>query len=445
MADYRMADKMTSSIPPPPAASRPFGLVRSFGHRNYRLFFMGQGISLIGTWMQNLALGWLVYKITGSELLLGVVGFSSQILTFAAAPFAGVLADRVNKRTLLVVTQSVAALQALILAILTLVKHADGTPVIQVWHIIALSALLGLVMGFDIPTRQSFVVEMLEDRADLPNAIALNSFMFNGARLIGPSVAGIVIKLVGEGTCFLLNAVSFLAVIAALLAMRVQPRSAEAASRRVLHSLKEGAQYVAGHKPILSLLLLLATLSVVGWPYGVLMPVFAKKILNGDSTTLGYLMSANGVGAIITAVFMASRRSVRGLGQILTVAVALFGAALLCFSRSTHLWLSAGLLVVAGVGAMAMMVSCNTLIQTLVDDDKRGRVMSFYTISFTGLGPFGSLLVGALAARYGAATAVSINGLGCLAAAAVFWIWLPRFLRLIHPAFVRMGISAEAE
>ncbi len=258
---------MTSSIPPPPAANRQFGLVRSFGHRNYRLFFMGQGISLIGTWMQNLALGWLVYKLTGSELLLGVVGFSSQILTFAAAPFAGVLADRVNKRALLVVTQSVAALQALILAILTLVKHADGTPVIQVWHIIALSALLGLVMGFDMPTRQSFVVEMLEDRADLPNAIALNSFMFNGARLIGPSVAGIVIKLVGEGTCFLLNAVSFLAVIAALLAMRVQPRSAEAASRRVLHSLKEGAQYVAGHKPILSLLLLLATLSVVGWPY----------------------------------------------------------------------------------------------------------------------------------------------------------------------------------
>jgi len=189
MADYRMADKMTSSTPPPAAGNRQFGLIRSFGHRNYRLFFMGQGISLIGTWMQNLALGWLVYKITGSELLLGVVGFSSQILTFAAAPFAGVLADRVNKRTLLVVTQSVALVQALILAILTLVKHADGTPVIQVWHIIALSALLGLVMGFDIPTRQSFVVEMLEDRADLPNAIALNSFMFNGARLIGPALA----------------------------------------------------------------------------------------------------------------------------------------------------------------------------------------------------------------------------------------------------------------
>ena len=240
---------------------------------------MGQGISLIGTWMQNLALGWLVYKLTGSELLLGVVGFSSQILTFAAAPFAGVLADRVNRRTLLVITQSVALVQALILAILTLMKHADGKPVIQVWHIVALSALLGLVMGFDMPTRQSFVVEMLEDRSDLPNAIALNSFMFNGARLIGPSVAGVVIKLVGEGTCFLLNAISFLAVIAALLAMKVQPKSAEAASRRVLHSLKEGAQYVAGHKPILALLLLLATLSLVGMPYAVLMPVFAKKIL----------------------------------------------------------------------------------------------------------------------------------------------------------------------
>jgi len=440
-----MADKMTSSTPPPAAGNRQFGLVRSFGHRNYRLFFMGQGVSLIGTWMQNLALSWLVYSLTGSKLLLGVVGFTGQILTFLAAPFAGVLADRVNKRALLVVTQSVALVQALILAVLTLVKHADGTPLIRVWQIIALSALLGLVNGFDMPTRQAFVVEMLEDRADLPNAIALNSFMFNGARLIGPSLAGIVIKLAGEGVCFLLNAVSFLAVIAALLAMRVQPKNAEAAGRRVLHSLKEGAQYVAGHKPILSLLLLLATLSLVGLPYAVLMPVFAKDILHGDSFTQGCLTSAVAVGAIIAAILLASRKSVRGLGQILTAAVALFGAAMLCFSRSTHLWLSLGLLVFTGFATMTLMASCNTLIQTLVDDDKRGRVMSFYTISFVGLGPFGSLLVGALAARLGAPTAVFINGLGCLAAAAVFWIWLPRFLRLVHPTFVRMGIAAEPE
>jgi MFS family permease len=445
MAEYRMADKMSSSIPPPAAGNRQFGLVRSFGHRNYRLFFMGQGVSLIGTWMQNVALSWLVYRLTGSMMLLGVVGFSSQILTFAAAPFAGVLADRVNKRALLVVTQSTALVQALILAVLTLMKHADGTPLIRVWQIIALSALLGLVNGFDMPTRQSFVVEMLEDRADLPNAIALNSFMFNGAQLIGPAVAGIVVKLVGEGICFLLNAVSFLAVIAALLAMRVQPKSAEAAGRRVLRSFKEGAQYVAGHKPILSLLLLLATLSLVGMPYRVLMPVFAKDILHGDSFTYGCLTSAIAVGAIIAALFLASRKSVRGLGQILTAAVALFGAAMLCFSRSTHLWLSLGLLVFTGFATMTLMASCNTLIQTLVDDDKRGRVMSFYTISFVGLGPFGSLLVGALAARLGAPTAVFINGLGCLAAAAVFWIWLPRFLRLVHPTFVRMGIAAEAE
>ena len=306
MADGRAVDKMASTSQPP-AASRKVSLVRSFGHRNYRLFFMGQGVSLIGTWMQNLALSWLVYSLTGSKLLLGVVGFTAQILTFLAAPFAGVLADRVNKRALLVVTQSTALVQALILATLTLMKHADGTPLIRVWHIIALSALLGLVNGFDMPARQSFVVEMLEDRADLPNAIALNSFMFNGARLIGPSLAGIVIKLAGEGVCFLLNAVSFLAVIAALLAMRVQPKSAEAAGRRVLHSLKEGAQYVAGHKPILSLLLLLATLSLVGMPYAVLMPVFAKDILHGDSFTQGCLTSAVAVGAIIAAIFLASR------------------------------------------------------------------------------------------------------------------------------------------
>jgi MFS family permease len=447
IANRRWVDQMAPDIRQSAyggqVGNRKFGLVRSFSHRNYRLFFMGQGVSLIGTQMQNLALSWLVYRLTGSMLLLGVVGFSSQILIFVAAPFAGVLADRVNRRALLVVTQSVATVQALILAILTLMKHADGTPLIQVWHIVALSALLGLVMGFDIPTRQSFVVEMIEDRADLPNAIALNSFMFNGARLVGPALAGVVIKLVGEGTCFLLNAVSFLAVIAALLAMKVQPKSAEAASRRALQSFKEGAQYVAGHKPILSLLLLLATLSLVGMPYAVLMPVFAKDILHGDSFTQGCLTSAVAAGAIVAAIFLASRKSVYGLGQILTAAVALFGAALLGFSHSTHLWLSLGLLGLAGAAGMSLMASCNTLIQTLVDDDKRGRVMSFYTISFVGLAPFGSLLVGALAARFGAPAAVAINGAGCLAAAVVFWMWLPRFLSLIHPVFVRMGIAAE--
>jgi MFS family permease len=418
-------------------------LIRSFSHRNYRLFFMGQGVSLIGTWMQNLALGWLVYTLTGSKLLLGVVVFSSQILTAVAAPFAGVVADRMNRRTLLVITQCVAMVQALMLAILTLLKRADGTPVIQVWHIIALSALLGLVMGFDIPIRQSFVVEMIEDPADLPNAIALNSFMFNGARLVGPAVAGVVIKLVGEGTCFLLNAVSFLAVIAALLAMKVRPKSAEAAGRHALQSFKEGAQYVAGHKPILSLLLLLAMLSLLGMPYTVLMPVFAKDILHGDAFTQGCLTAATAVGAIMAAIFLASRKSVHGLGRILIVAVALFGAAILGFGFSTHLWLSLGLMVVTGVGGMALMASCNTLIQTLVDDDKRGRVMSFYTIAFVGLGPFGSLLIGKLASRFGAPAAVAINGIGCLAAAAVFWWWLPRFLSLVHPALARMGITAE--
>jgi len=440
-----MVSEMDSGIRHSEIGNRQFGLARSLSHRNYRLFFMGQGISLIGTWMQNLALSWLVYRLTGSKLLLGVVGFSSQILTFLAAPFAGVVADRVNKRSLLVVTQSVALAQALVLAALTLMKHADGTPVIQVWHIVVLSGVLGLVNGFDMPTRQSFVVEMLEDRADLPNAIALNSFMFNGARLIGPSIAGVVIKLVGEGTCFLLNAVSFLAVIVALLAMNVRPKSAEAASRRALRSFKEGAQYVAGHKPILSLLLLLAVLSLVGMPYAVLMPVFAKDILHGDSSTQGWLLAAVAVGAIAAATFMASRKNVRGLGRILTVAAALFGAAIIGFSRSTHLWLSLGLLGFAGFGMMSLMASCNTLIQTLVDDDKRGRVMSFYTISFVGLGPFGSLLIGALAARYGAATAVLFNGLGCLAAAAVFWIWLPRFLKLVHPVLDRMGIAAAEQ
>jgi MFS family permease len=410
---------------------------RALRHRNYKLFFFGQGTSLIGTWMQRIALGWLVYRLTESGWLLGVVGFSSQIFTFAVTPFAGVLADRANRHHLVIATQTLAMCQAFLLAALTL------TGKITVWEIIALSAGLGLVNSIDIPVRQSFVVEMVEDREDLPNAIALNSFMVNGARLVGPSVAGILIAAVGEAWCFLLNGVSFMAVIAALLAMRVKRGARAPRGSRVLHNLQEGFKYAFGFEPIRAILLQLAMISLLGTSYQVLLPVFAKDILQGGPKTLGFLQAAAGVGAIAGAITLASRTSVRGLGRVVATAAFLFGAALIGFSFSRTMWLSAVLLIGAGFGMMIQMASCNTLLQTIVDDDKRGRVMSFYTMAFMGMGPFGSLLAGALSTRFGAPGAVIIGGAGCILAAAFFARRLPKLGRLVHPIYVRIGIARE--
>jgi len=413
-------------------------LTRALRHRNYKLFFFGQGTSLIGTWMQRTALGWLVYRITGSEWLLGVVGFSSQILTFLVAPFAGVMADRVSRRPLLVATQTLAMVQAFVLTALTL----SGT--VAVWHIIVLSVLLGLVNAVDIPVRQSFVVEMLESREDLPNAIALNSFLVNGARLVGPSVAGFVIAALGEGVCFLLNGVSFLAVIAALLAMKVVAEPRAAKESHVLHNLREGLTYTFGFEPIRAILILLASVSIMGMSYGVLMPVFAKDILHGGPKALGFLTACAGMGALVGAASLASRRTVRGLGRVIAMASTTFGASLIAFSFSRDLWLSAALLVAAGLGSMIQTASSNTLLQTIVDDDKRGRVMSFYTVSFMGVAPFGSLLAGALASQFGAPWAVAIGGGGSILAAAYFAAKLPRLGRLVHPVYVRKGIVPQS-
>jgi len=412
-------------------ALRPAG--RALRHRNYRLFFFGQGMSLVGTWMQRIALGWLVYRLTGSELLLGVVGFAGQVLTFLAAPFAGVLADRADRRGLLVATQTLAMVQAFVLAGLTL----GG--VVTVWQIVVLSAVLGLINGFDIPIRQSFVVEMLESRQDLPNAIAMNSFLVNGARLAGPSVAGVVIAVVGEGVCFLLNGVTFVAVIAALLAMRVRPLERPVHKRHVLSHLREGLAYVAGFAPIRAVLLL-ATVSLLGMSYAVLMPAFAKTVLHGGPETLGWLMAAVGVGAMGGAVLLALRSSVRGLGRVLAAACGLFGAALIGFAFSRDLYVSLGLLAVAGFGMMVEFASTNSLIQTLVDDDKRGRVMSFYVMAFMGMAPFGSLLAGGLARAFGAPVAVAVGGAGCMLAAALFATRLPMLGRAAHPVYIRLGI-----
>jgi MFS family permease len=389
-------------------------MIRSLRHRNFRLFFFGQGVSLIGTWMQGVAMPWLVYRLTGSAMLLGVVGFTGQILTFVMAPLAGVLADRWNRHRLVLLAQVLATMQALALAVLTLAG------VIEVWHIIVLSLLAGLVRGFEIPTRQAFVVEMLDDRHDLPNAIALNSFLVNGARLVGPSVAGVLIALVGEGWCFLLNALSYLAVIAALAAMRLRPRAIQPTANNFLEDIREGVVYAARSPPIRSVLLLLCVVSLMGVPYTVLMPIFAKDILHGDSYTMGFLMGAVGVGAIVGAVFLASRRSTLGFGRLIAVAAGAFGASLVAFSLSRNFWLSLPLLVWTGCGMMMQMASSNTLLQTIVEENKRGRVMSFYTMAFMGMAPFGSLLAGSLAEALGAPRTVLLGGLLTIAGAAVF-------------------------
>jgi len=412
-------------------------LMRALRSRNYRLFFAGQSVSLIGTWMQQVAMSWLVYRLTGSAFLLGVVGFVSQIPTFLLAPFAGVLADRWDKRRLLIGTQTLAMLQAAALAFFVM------SGVVQVWQIIALSLVLGLVNTFDIPTRQSFLVEMVDNREDLGNAIALNSSMFNAARLIGPSIAGLVVAALGEGICFILNALSYLAVIVALAAMRIRPHTVKQARRHILHELREGLGYAFGFPPIRSILLLIALVSLMGMPYAVLMPVFARDILHGGPHTFGFLMAAAGCGALVSTVFLASRKSVIGLGRLIVRATFIFGAGIMAFSLSESLPLSLLFLCFIGFGAMALVASSNTILQTIVDDDKRGRVMSLFTMSFIGMAPFGSIIAGMLADLIGARNTLLIGGASCLAGSALFAIILPRIRQQIRPIYVKMGIINE--
>jgi MFS family permease len=428
---------MAPHTPHRDASSRETGLLRALQSRNYRLYFSGQGVSLIGTWIQTIALSWLVYTLTHSAFLLGLVGFSAQIATFILVPFAGVVADRVNRHRMLVATQSLFAAQALVLGYLVLAE------MIAVWHIVLLSALLGIINAFDMPTRQAFVVEMIERREDLPNAIALNSSMFNGARLVGPAIAGILIAAVGEGVCFLINAGSYLAVIAALLAMRVVPRSPRGERHRVWHELREGFAFTFGFAPIRSIILLLAVVSIAGMPYATLMPIFAAQVLHGGAGTLGFLSGATGVGALVGAIALASRKSVLGLGRWIPVACAGFGAALIGFSFSRWLPLSLLLLAVAGLGMITHMASSNTILQTIVDDTRRGRVMSFYTMAFIGMAPFGSLAGGALASRIGAPDTVTLGGALCLVGAAAFARKLPELRRLVRPIYRERGIIPE--
>jgi MFS family permease len=412
-------------------------IIRALAHRNFRLFFGGQSVSLIGTWMQRVALSWLVYRLTHSAFLLGLVGFSSQIPVFLLAPFAGVLADRWNRRRILILTQTLAMVQAFVLSFLVL------TGMVQIWQIIALSLFLGMINSFDMPTRQSFVVEMIGGKKDLGNAIALNSSMVNGARLLGPMMAGILIAAVGEGTCFLINAFSYLAVIVSLLSMKIERKEAKRKASNVWHGLREGFRYASGFEPIWAILRMLALISLMGMPYVVLMPIFAKDILQGGPDAFGFLMGSTGVGALGGALFLASRKSVLGLGRMIPIAASIFGCGLIAFSFSNVLWISMLLMLAAGFGQMVQMASSNTLLQTIVEDDKRGRVMSFYAMSLMGLTPIGSLFAGFLASKIGAPWTVCVGGTTCALGAFFFARRLPALRAKVHPIYVQMGIIPE--
>ena len=412
-------------------------VLRSLKHRNYRLFFGGQGISLVGTWMQQIALGWLVYRLTDSAFLLGLVSFAGQIPTFILASFAGVLADRYNRHKIIIITQTLAMIQAAILAVLTL------TNTIQIWHIISLSVFVGIVNAFDMPTRQSFVIDLVDDKSDLPNAIALNSSMFNAARLVGPTIAGILISVLGEGLCFLLNAISYIAVIIALLMMHIVPKMETIKKEKVLKGLKEGLKYAYNFKPIRVLLLFLGLVSLTGIPYTVLMPIFARDILKGNANTLGFLFGAVGVGALIGAIYLASRKTVLGLGRWIAIASGIFAMALILFSLSQNLILSLVLMLFTGFGMMVHMASTNTLLQTLVEDDKRGRIMSLYVMAFMGTAPLGSLIAGTLASKFGAPYTIFSGGIICLLGVIVYAKYLPKLRNYIRPVYFKLGILPE--
>ena len=407
---------------------------RALRHRNFRLFFGGQSISLIGTWMTRIATAWLVYRLTKSALLLGTVSFVGQIPTFLLAPFAGVLVDRLDRRQVLIWTQALAMLQSLALAALTL-SHR-----ITIHDVLALSAFQGVINAFDMPGRQAFMVQMVEDRGDLSNAIAINSSMVNLARLLGPSLAGVVIAATNEGWCFLIDGISYIAVIASLLLMRVHVVEVKRAAASMFEQMHEGWQYVSSFVPIRNILLLFALVSLMGMPYMVLMPLFAAQVLHGGAHTLGFLMGAAGVGALISALSLVVRKSVRGLIKMIPIAAAVFGAGLILFGLSHVVWVSLLLMTAVGFGMMQGLTASNTIIQTLVPEDKRGRVMSYYTAAFVGMAPFGSLLAGSLAHWIGAPHTVMLTGTCCILGAAWFWSRRQEIREVIRPIYIQMGI-----
>ena len=417
------------------AAARDFSHAwRALRHRNFRLFFGGQTISLVGTWMTRIATAWLVYRLTGSSLLLGTVSFAGQIPTFLLAPLAGVIVDRSDRRRVLIWTQTLAMIQSLLLAVLTLTHR------INITEVLILSSFQGLINAFDMPGRQAFMMQMVEDRADLSNAIAINSSMVNVARLIGPSIAGMVIAVSSEGWCFLIDGISYIAVIISLFMMHVPATVVRRATSSMFQQMREGWDYVSSFTPIRDILILFALISLMGMPYMVLMPVFAARVLHGGAHTLGFLMGAAGAGALISAFSLVMRRSVRGLTKMIPIAAVVFGAGLVLFGFSHRVWLSLVLMLLVGFGMLQGMTASNTIIQTLSPEDKRGRVMSYYTAAFMGMAPFGSLLAGSLAHWIGAPRTVLFTGSCCIAGGLWFWSRLPAIRREMRPVYEKLGI-----
>jgi MFS family permease len=416
-------------------------LGRALAHPNYRLYFLGQGISLVGTWMTRLATGWLVFRVAGTDapLLLGLVSFAGQIPTFFLAPLAGALVDRWNRHRTLLVTQILSLVQSALLAV---VAFRGGSGAGVMGQIITLSLFQGLINAFDMPARQVLLVQLVTRREDLPNAIAMNSFLVNGGRLVGPALAGILIAAFGEAWCFVIDSASYLAVIASLLLMRLPPAQAKAEAGSLWSGLATGFTYAFGFVPIRALILLLAAVSFLGMPYTVLLPLFADQ-LGGGPHTLGFLTAASGIGAVAGAVLLASRRSVVGLGRLIVIAAVVFGLGLIGFACSPYLWLSLLMMLATGFGMMVQMAASNTILQTIADEDKRGRVMSFFSMAFLGMMPFGSLLAGVLAGYIGAPATVAVSGVGVLLGALAFGSQLKRLRALVRPIYVRLGILPE--
>ena len=436
----RTRDESKTAISSDSQATTLFGSMshawRALRYRNFQLFFAGQSISLIGTWMTRLATSWLVFRLTHSALLLGIVSFAGQIVSFALGPFAGVWVERLDRRKLLVWTQAAAAAQSLALALLTLAHR------ITLLEIVLLAALQGLINSLDMPARQSFLVHMVEGRNDLSNAIAINSSMANGARLLGPAIAGLVIGAFGEGWCFLIDGVSYFAVIASLLLMRIKPSKILRSASSMLEEMREGWDYVRTFRPTRTILLLFAVVSLMGYSWSVLLPVFAAEVLHGGAATLGWLAGAAGLGALVSALSLAARKSVLGLTRMLQIASALLGGALILFGLSRTLWLSLALMTFVGFGMMQVASASNMIIQSLVPEDKRARVMSYYTMAFFGAAPFGSLLAGALAHRIGAPYAVILSGAFCVLGSLWFTLELPKVRAIVTPIYREMGLLA---
>jgi MFS family permease len=411
--------------------------LRALRSRNYRLFFTGQTVSLIGTWMTRIATSWLVYRLTDSAFLLGITGFAGQIPAFFLAPIAGVWLDRWDKHRTLVATQVLAMIQSLALAYLAF------SGFINIWWITFLVLAQGVINAFDMPARQAFVIEMIEHRADLSNAIALNSSMVNGTRLIGPAIAGVVIAAVGEAWCFMIDGISYIAVIISLLLMHIERSGSRRPNKRVWDEMVEGWAYVTGSPAIRTILIVLGLVSIVGMPYTVLVPIMAGNVLHGGAHTMGFLMGMSGVGALASAISLALRKTVVGLGRMIWISAGVFGAGLIIFGVSRWVWLSMLMMAATGFGMMQQMAASNTILQTIVEDDKRGRVMSFYTFAILGVTPIGSLLAGSIAARFGAPFTLVVGGIWCCIGSVWFYRKLPEIRRIIRPIYIELGIIPE--